>query len=173
MSGGGEWGAKASLLSLDPQTSYGVESEEDELERFMRSFKGEDSADGAIIRPGEYVRFFVEGDSVAEPLDAPQDPASVPVATFGVGEFSKEDHVPQPVQDASQAQHDLVRALPNHFGAFSAEGLYLHVQGGRSDDQMNATKVNAPGTEVGHFVSSAATHSASGGVDQSAGRDGG
>ncbi|KKY36636.1 putative v-type c subunit family protein [Diaporthe ampelina] len=63
LGGGGEWGAKASLLSLDPKTSHTPQSEADELDKFMRSFNGEQDAKYAIAQPGDYVQFFVERDA--------------------------------------------------------------------------------------------------------------
>lgn len=142
MSGGGEWGAKASLLSLDPQISYGKESEEDELDRFQRSFLGEDTACGAIARPGDYVQFFVHADP-----DLPKPRARYPSSAFGVGEFSEEGYTTATV-DAST--RPAVQLVVNHFGAFTAEGMYLEMwhRSGRGpfSEEKRMTKVNVPGT---------------------------
>ncbi|CAN8099111.1 unnamed protein product [Discula destructiva] len=164
LSGGGEWGAKASLLSLDPQTSLGVESEEDELDRFQRSFNGEDTAEEAITRPGDYVQFFVEGDSDVPAehrghMELLQAPDSYPVATFGVGEFRKEDYATAQVEDSLQAQQGLVQMLPDHFGAFSAEGLYLDMLRDGGDKRTMSTKVDTPGTYIGPLATARPTSS--------------
>lgn len=156
MSGGGEWGAKASLLSLDPQTTYGVQSEDDELDRFQRSFHGENTADGATVRPGDYVQFFVEKDP--EDLQAAfghmkvlrTTQTSLPIAAFGVGEFRKYESGPE-TGDASSAGglRLAVQLAPHHFGAFSAEGLYLEMSGGEGKEKASrTTKLNTPGTII-------------------------
>lgn len=153
MSGGGEWGAKASLLSLDPQNSYGVKSEEDELQRFQRSFNGEDSASEAITRPGDYVQFFVDGASdVRQAANEGfstilKGPRWFPEISFGVGEYRKEDSSPVEVADERRAQAGLVRRHSNHFGVWSAEGLYVDSESGHYGEKTTtSTKVNAPGT---------------------------
>ncbi|KAJ4396956.1 hypothetical protein N0V93_001179 [Gnomoniopsis smithogilvyi] len=157
LSGGGEWGAKASLLSLDPQTTYGVESEEDELDRFQRSFHGEDTVEGATTRPGDFVQFFVEGDPTIRPKsDAPPTStqaitASYPFRAFGVGEFSKEDYAPESLDSSIQHQKGLIQLAPFHFGAFSAEGLYLDMKRGHGTKGTiisTTTKINTPGTTI-------------------------
>ncbi|KAJ4364885.1 hypothetical protein N0V85_009266 [Neurospora sp. IMI 360204] len=78
LSGGGGWGAKQGLLSLDPQDrdncrktsttsskdSENNEAEEDDdddmegLERFLRTLRGEQNV-GDIASPGSWVQFFV------------------------------------------------------------------------------------------------------------------
>lgn len=59
MSGGGGWGAKQGLLSLDPQTTYhkrGLTT----LEFSSPSFGDHQiSALGNVAQPGSYIRFFV------------------------------------------------------------------------------------------------------------------
>ncbi|KAJ4422158.1 hypothetical protein N0V82_003242 [Gnomoniopsis sp. IMI 355080] len=146
LSGGGEWGAKASLLSLDPQTIYGEESEEDELDRFQRSFHGEGTAEGAITRPGDFVQFFVEGTPVMRggPM-ALTDAAGYPLRSFGVGEFRKETNGPKSDGHSLQKSRHLVQLAPFHFGAFSAEGLYLTSTGSVNSTK---TKINTPGTNI-------------------------
>lgn len=69
MSGGGEWGAKASLLSLDPQTTYKKRSEEDELKDFQKSFRGDLDAADSIVRPGDFVQFFIRDDASDKAYD--------------------------------------------------------------------------------------------------------
>lgn len=150
MSGGGEWGAKASLLSLDPQTSCGKESEDDELKRFQRSFHGQDTANGATARPGDYVQFFVEGDpelsgSVNKTL-RPTSRARYPSIAFGVGEFGKKGYTTATVDTSVTKPSRLVQLADNHFGAFSAEGMYLETEPHHGKEVKSTTKINVPGT---------------------------
>lgn len=154
MSGGGEWGAKASLLSLDPQTSYGKESEDDELERFQRSFHGQDTGDGATARPGDYVQFFVEGDMELPSGSVGRTSLAIsraryPSIAFGVGECGKAGYTATTTADASVTNpRRLVQLADNHFGAFSAEGMYLETERRDGKQQKLKTKVNVPGTTI-------------------------
>lgn len=150
MSGGGEWGAKASLLSLDPQTSCGKESEDDELQRFQRSFHGQDTGNGATARPGDYVQFYVEGDpelsgSVNKTLRLTSRTRFPPIA-FGVGEFGKEGYTTAMVDTSITNSSRLVQLADDHFGAFSAEGMFLETEHHHGKDQRSTTKINVPGT---------------------------
>ncbi|KAK3355838.1 hypothetical protein B0H65DRAFT_585453 [Neurospora tetraspora] len=92
LSGGGGWGAKQGLLSLDPQDrdnrrkkptnsskdSENNEAEEDDdddmegLERFLRTLRGEQNV-GDIASPGSWVQFFV---APAHLERLPWDPAN-------------------------------------------------------------------------------------------------
>lgn len=78
--------------------------------------------------------------------------ASLPRAAFGVGEFSKEDQAPERVDASIQSQRELIRLAPNHFGAFSAEGLYLDMTSDYAKE-TTTTKVNTPGTMIHHVPS--------------------
>lgn len=153
MSGGGEWGAKASLLSLDPKTSYVQESEEAELERFQKSFHGDSSGDDAIAKPGDYVQFFVEGDpSGGITAAAPGNrlrPVSgkYPSLSFGVGYpgMGEEEHVLPEEYQTPLAQKWQCLPRNDHFGAVSAEGLYLKSALGTQ------SKLDVPGSTAAVF----------------------
>lgn len=152
MSGGGEWGAKASLLSLDPQTSYGLENEQDALLRFQRSFFGEEEADEAIAKPGDFVQFYV--DKETHPLTETGDgedmtgsslPTKYPRVVFGVGEHSpaESDASSPEVSSEITAAKELAWLVPDHFGGMSAEALYIE-----SASQGVKTKLDAPGMRI-------------------------
>lgn len=161
MSGGGEWGAKASLLSLDPQTSYGRDSEEDELDRFMRSFHSEDDAKDAIAKPGDYVQFFVERDPVQlapEKKDSlTVQPAAYPPVLFGVGDMDMKD-IDSPdssVESRGRVKSQkTVRLVLDHFGGYSAEGIYLS-----AGDLGPNTKMDVPGASVSTSTAKSASNS--------------
>lgn len=138
MSGGGEWGAKASLLSLDPQVAYVQPSEEDELAKFQRSFHGQDNADGAIAKPGDFVQFFVERGPASQLQVQGQ-----PVVSFGVGDpnIMYTDPTSPGEGDDMRAEMGLSKVLPDRFGALSAEALYLR------SPSLN-TKLDTPWTTV-------------------------
>jgi hypothetical protein len=56
LSGGGGWGNKAGLLSLDPQGERDVQVFEQEFEA---RYDGTDAAHGGIVKTGEWVQFYV------------------------------------------------------------------------------------------------------------------
>ncbi|KAF3762435.1 hypothetical protein M406DRAFT_332816 [Cryphonectria parasitica EP155] len=146
LSGGGAWGAKAKLLSLDPQTSYGQESEEDELLRFQRSFYGSEEGGDAIAKPGDFVQFFVCSDmrpihTLGESEGHTRTPAAYPPVIFGVGDLSQTGATSR--KDSAPAERQLAWLAPGHFGGFSAEGLYVD-----SPTNSMKTKLDAPGTSV-------------------------
>ncbi|AEO53984.1 hypothetical protein MYCTH_2295979 [Thermothelomyces thermophilus ATCC 42464] len=130
VSGGGGWGAKQGLLSLDPQTEP-LTDEDQDLQSFIDSFSrkyDDGSVDGGsgsgsgIAPPGWYVQFFVEAAYpepqqylIPEPrgYDPEERPRSV-TTVFGT---------PGAVIGASPL--DIVRSYPNLFGGVSSEGVYL------------------------------------------------
>jgi hypothetical protein len=59
VSGGGGWGAKRGLLSLDPETSYPLPGQ-DGIERFAQSLQNRQKGepDTGIVTPGSYVQFY-------------------------------------------------------------------------------------------------------------------
>lgn len=63
LSGGGGWGSKAGLLSLDPQGDRDISNFSNEFEK---RFDGSDAEHGGIVKKGEWVQFFVTQD--AEPV---------------------------------------------------------------------------------------------------------
>ncbi|KAG8164880.1 hypothetical protein KVR01_005155 [Diaporthe batatas] len=146
LGGGGEWGAKASLLSLDPKTSHEPQSEADELERFMRSFNGEQGAKDAIVQPGDYVQFFVERDAIQRPrqqnlsLKAIRD---YPPIRFGCGDLHVRDIEPPDWTVSSRPHDDSEHLISDHFGAHSAEGIYLSCSALGPN-----TKMDMPGATV-------------------------
>lgn len=141
--GGGEWGAKASLLSLDPKTSHKPESETHELDRFMRSFNGEQDAKDAIAQPGDYVQFFVERDAKQIPPgkhDKLKAESGYPPVRFGCGDMHMRD-IDQSSGILGKAQTEYL--CSDHFGAHSAEGIYVSC----SRPGPNA-KMDVPGATV-------------------------
>lgn len=150
VSGGGGWGAKQGLLSLDPQTSL-TTGDQDDLESFIRSFEDghHHSNRGGIVGPGSYVQFFVE-------------PASLPPEQGGDTRFAPEWYTgscPTLVVGTSGASpgihqdDDLVVAWPALFGAVSSQGIYLSPDGPPGVSETVDSKLDAPRA----YVISAAT----------------
>lgn len=150
MSGGGEWGTKASLLSLDPQTSHGRESEKDELDKFIKSFHRDEDAKDAIAKPGDYVQFFVERDSAQLKPEHQNNlymPATeYPPVSFGVGDTNLKDLEP-PDRSVESRRHVHSQNMDwiafDHFGGYSADGIYLSA--GKVGPN---TKLDVPGASM-------------------------
>ena len=137
VSGGGGWGLKQGLLSLDPQTRYSTPDQED-VESFIRSFKGEDSV-GGIVAPGSFVQFFVEPayrlvpGSQTEGATTPEEPES---ASLVVGTI---DNTANPTRDLNE-----IEVHRNVFGAVSAEGIFISSGVDSQGNQAGATtKIDA------------------------------
>lgn len=112
----------------------------------------------SIARPGDYVQFFVEVDSPNGNIRHGRlfSNASLGFTSiFGVGEFGKQDYVPEKVNDSMRAQRQSVGPMVQHFGAYSAEGLYLDMRSGSRTDRTTKTKVDTPGTYIIPMVNAA------------------
>ena len=105
VSGGGGWGFKKGLLSLDPQRRHFALSEEEELESFMQ-----DTANFAP--PGSIIQFFTGFNGVS-----PMSTTLKSNIIFGVAGPFPEDFSPEsPPEDFS---------IEHHFGALSDTAIYL------------------------------------------------
>ncbi|KAK4447523.1 hypothetical protein QBC34DRAFT_409639 [Podospora aff. communis PSN243] len=133
LSGGGGWGLKQGLLSLDPQTKYSTADNED-VESFMRSFQGEDSG-SATVMPGSYVQYFVEPfGSLPEGL---QNKTKIDGESIVLGNQGA------PLKEATSSN---VEVQPGLFGAASSEGIYIASE---ADDQHGIiTKLDSGGSHI-------------------------
>ncbi|KAF7546039.1 hypothetical protein G7046_g9423 [Stylonectria norvegica] len=114
LSGGGGWGAKKGLLSLDPQRTHFSLSEEEEMQRFIQAMDG-----GNFVPVGSKIQFFSSPDAR---LQAPILGKYYSHAVFGTaGDI-------EPSLDQQVANLDTV-VLDNHFGALSNEGLFVSSYG--------------------------------------------
>lgn len=141
LSGGGGWGAKQGLLSLDPETRFtaaGAEGGEEDVESFIRSFHGEESG-GGVVAPGGWVQFMVEEE--VEVGHAVGDPR--PAVMLGT-------HVAVEEPDGSSADGGAaeVEVLEDVFGAASSKGFYIATEGEGGDGEV-VTKIDAARSYVG------------------------
>ncbi|AEO66033.1 uncharacterized protein THITE_67447 [Thermothielavioides terrestris NRRL 8126] len=146
LSGGGGWGAKRGMLSLDPQTQL-TKDEHQDFENFKASFESEGAAGGLVTR-GSYVQFLVSPvrpsragwitpDSRRwDPCESRTLPAR-PVTVFGT--------TAAPFR-ASLA--DSLNVWPNLFGAASSQAVYLSRspagQVSDDDEPTVGSKLDAP-----------------------------
>lgn len=144
LSGGGGWGAKQGLLSLDPETRFtaaGAEGEEEDVESFIRSFYGEESG-GGVVAPGGWVQFMVEEEEVGQELGRGGPRPAVMLGT----------HVAVDESDGSAAAAAdggvEVEVLEDVFGAASLKGIYVATEGEGGDGEI-VTKIDAARSYVG------------------------
>lgn len=106
MSGGGGWGPKKGLLSLDPQRTHFALSEEEEMQRFMQSMN-----DAGFAPPGATIQFLM---SVEPPPTSPEGP--LPSIVFGIpGEYASK-------QESVDSETTF---MGGHFGALSSQGIFV------------------------------------------------
>ncbi|KAH7329299.1 hypothetical protein B0I35DRAFT_41621 [Stachybotrys elegans] len=102
LSGGGGWGVKKGLLSLDPQESHFALSEEEQMDRFMR-----DMDDSGFAPVGSNIAFFVT-------LDHPLQDDSGSAFEFGVsGDANEDTSLPSSQKVSSK------------FSVYSQQGLFV------------------------------------------------
>ncbi|KAF2817217.1 uncharacterized protein BDZ99DRAFT_564988 [Mytilinidion resinicola] len=146
LSGGGGWGKKAGLLSLDPDIFYdeptitSLDSDIDMLELF----DVEKSALKEVAEPGEFIQFFVRGPDdlarlnheVTEHLD---DSQTVPIY-LELGTIpSTIDNIPNIEQQSHASVKPLkesIHVFHGHFGALSEGGMSIV----RVDGHFNGEK---------------------------------
>lgn len=167
LSGGGGWGKKAGLLSLDPDVEYSTRNLRDE-KGWQFDFDGTDpesaiqrhqkEALGDIIHPGDGVMFFLPSKNPVTPslndATAPPDSPSSPEPNTSPKPFlsllfgpipSTIDDIPMWTAGAHSTQREN-GSQPKHFahtfGAFSEGGMAF--QSFDFGDSMTKTKIDVP-----------------------------
>ncbi|KAI0022404.1 hypothetical protein F4780DRAFT_734096 [Xylariomycetidae sp. FL0641] len=152
LGGGGGWGLKQGLLSLDPQRSYSV-PEQDDVEMFIKSFQERDSGDSSdgVVTPGSYIMYCIEPQWTDKDISASRSLASTAGLAVGVAPSI------EPESSSASATGD-VEVMGDHFGACSAGGIFLRTipdvaSIGQQDDAAVAsraftTKIDVPGACV-------------------------
>lgn len=170
MSGGGGWGKKQGLLSLDPETTFMESTQKDRLLGLeglftagdaevstnslpspppppfeMRGFGEDLSTLSQAAGPGDYVQFFVS----VEPSH-PDWPASRTGGNaFHFGVVSDAEAVP--LQRESAEQKDL-RVVPGYFGGLSEKAItYVQPMAGKESTgevHESSSKFDIPGCRV-------------------------
>ncbi|KAH6998400.1 hypothetical protein BKA56DRAFT_724840 [Ilyonectria sp. MPI-CAGE-AT-0026] len=107
LSGGGGWGAKKGLLSLDPQRTHFSLSEEEEMQRFIQAMDG-----GNFVPVGSKIQFFASTETPAKPASG----------SFSGIVFGTAGTTPTPVDEGPEAGPVV---LSNIFGALSNEGVFV------------------------------------------------
>ncbi|KAI1268949.1 hypothetical protein F5Y18DRAFT_373116 [Xylariaceae sp. FL1019] len=120
LSGGGGWGAKQGLLSLDPETSFSLPGQDADYEMFIKSFEERNSASptNGIVTPGSSLLFCAEPHWTD--AEAKTGPLLLPAHGISLGVTPSLDQTPQ-ADDIT----DTVDVSDDHFGASSANGLFI------------------------------------------------
>lgn len=141
MSGGGGWGKKQGLLSLDPETKYSL-SEEDDLDSFIRSFSSQHDggAQEGVVAPGSFVQYFVSPPATAKP-ELPVGEGSSTSVAFGASESAIADNPP-----STKSPSAGWKLVPDHFGAVTSHGVFITSGAKKSMD----SKLDAPDSWIGY-----------------------
>lgn len=120
MSGGGGWGAKAGLLSLDPETSY-TAPEQESIDDFIEAFEKRNSGEASrgIVTPGSYIMFCAESDFSAAIHKGQEFNRGM---YFGVADHRERRYA---VKVFMRQVESSVRVVPQLFSAMSLHGVYL------------------------------------------------
>jgi hypothetical protein len=169
MSGGGGWGKKQGLLSLDPEVSFSGTANGDDLVPFTQVFdpdtahvdtlpfidKGITVDDLSLLSQvaaaGDYIQFFVSVEpSVAETkvsseIDSQEDAVSY---HFGMVTGSMELEIHELETHRSDEDGSLIVSLPRTFGALSEKAIaYSQPMKGQLASG-SCTKLDIPGSRV-------------------------
>lgn len=148
MSGGGGWGAKQGLLSLDPETIYAA-PEQDDIDMFIKAFEERNSASQpsseGIVTPGSYILFCAEPQHVVDDDDAPSSSADPTGSRLTLAVAPKNEELLQGVENAEGMKMGKteVDVVSGHFGVASSTGLYLN-----ACHSSFTTKIDAPYSAV-------------------------
>jgi hypothetical protein len=161
VSGGGGWGAKQGLLSLDPQLTY---SEDNHIPLEMSGTSLEEqqtSALGNIAKPGSFIRFFartswkpwVGVDSEAPKIFKSFDPATRTVV-IGTSQ-STIDMVPEELPQ--KGDETFIRFQSGAFRCSSQSGVFITKEP-TTDGTTHKTKLDMPGAFLFTGMKSAYRH---------------
>ncbi|PNY29421.1 Uncharacterized protein TCAP_00667 [Tolypocladium capitatum] len=130
VSGGGGWGPKKGLLSIDPQRTHFALSEEEEMGRFMQTMNN-----SGFAPTGSQIQFFIPAQAPPEDMSC-----STPGIVFGV-----------PIGTEPAAQTEVPETgylVSDHFGALASQGVFVS---GPADPETGITdesKLSVPNSRV-------------------------
>ena len=167
VSGGGGWGAKAGLLSLDPVTvPAGSEADFDFSSFPTHLLSGREEADdktkalGEIARPGSTVSFFIGVHGLEDPAGKFQQRLTESTeysehpygSTISLGCVrSTIDDVPVAIGESGGDASKEAKTIPGHFSAMSEHGLYMRIKEKTAEGKYvvaKASKVDIPGARI-------------------------
>ncbi|KAB5580311.1 hypothetical protein GE09DRAFT_1279251 [Coniochaeta sp. 2T2.1] len=157
LSGGGGWGAKQGLLSLDPETRFETTEAED-IESFERDFmagREGGTGGGSVVGPGDQVVFCVDAGIYPKPTRVLSGIKNIQTAKstqpFVVRVRPEETGGEEEVQTARcLGDEDVVLQADGSFGVV-AKAMFLAPTDGPFDDGSGmaaSVKVDTPGAEL-------------------------
>ncbi|WQF77900.1 hypothetical protein CDEST_02914 [Colletotrichum destructivum] len=149
LSGGGGWGKKRGLLSLDPDVAYSLSPGDEGLDSFIRSFESRNDGSAEqdrstwqdVVAPGSYIQYFITPPFSARPKPTRASGSTLNIA-FGVSESETVEE--QPLTDGASEW----TVVPQHFGAVSNLGIFIKSNVHRSG---NGSKLSVPGSWFGYL----------------------
>jgi hypothetical protein len=136
VSGGGGWGSKKGLLSLDPQTTYRASGDED-VQTFIEAFQGQGTGTSGVS-PGAYVQYLVEDGTTSAKVTLQDGARESDRVIFGTA--------PAGFEDAAGRHSESLQVVPGVFGAVSTGGLFL--DSARGGQILVHTKLDVPNSYV-------------------------
>ncbi|KAL7627809.1 hypothetical protein AAE478_002004 [Parahypoxylon ruwenzoriense] len=120
LSGGGGWGLKQGLLSLDPETTYSLPDEGD-VEMFIKAFQERHNPNPSegLVTPGSYLMFCTE------PHCTEKEIGSSPRMTTSTTAISVAPDTDQELDSATMSEE--IEVIDGHFGVASKAGFFLKV----------------------------------------------
>jgi len=130
LSGGGGWGNKQGLISLDPESSFRSTKEQDVFGDGEDPEAEQRKALGEVARPGDVVRFLAfEQLPASHPNRRPkQNGLAGTSVRVGSIPSQKYEFLQQSVPQSGEAIDSGYSVDFGHFGALSETGLSMHVQ---------------------------------------------
>lgn len=129
LSGGGGWGNKQGLISLDPESSISRSSKQFVFRHGQDLGAEQREALGEVVRPGDVIQFYVFEQPKSPPFGKKQQTHAHVVAPFSIsfGNMqSQKDTMPRDPTPEDAQQN--VRVVHGHFGALSEAGISLRIQ---------------------------------------------
>lgn len=137
MSGGGGWGAKKGLLSIDPQRTHFSLSEEEEMARFLQTM-----GSSGFASPGSQVQFFIPVRASAQKHMATA-PLGVVFGVPGDAEGTDEAGVP-----GEAGVPDAGCVVDGHFGALSSRGVFIAGPPNPETGVADESKLSVPNSRL-------------------------
>jgi hypothetical protein len=147
VSGGGGWGIKQGLLSLDPQTTPSI-TDEPRFDNSTQSIEQQQAtALGDLASPGSFIQFYT-ADSVSMPSTSSTSSSTVNDWNLSVviGTVpSTIDDVPDTSAKKSKIDGGKdMEWLCNHLGVVSESGIYLESRPLPINPKTNSEKLHCP-----------------------------
>lgn len=154
LSGGGGWGLKEGLVSLDPQSDVDFMPQAEDMEDANASRQEELRE---IVPHGSFVQFFWVPESDPEP--APQVWRTKKEVKKSIDQQlvlgitpSSMDQLNSTPTSLGSSEPGEIRVYDNHFGALSENGIFF-IQEDRDYRKIRSSKVDLPGSFIRHFSS--------------------